>query len=306
MLKRLLNILLIALSFAGKAQEFNCKITVRHDKINGVDNAVFTGMEKSLTEFINNRKWSSDDFATTEKIDCNILINITGNNVGNNPDAYSATLNIQATRPVYNASYTTNIINFVDKDIVFQYSLANPLYFDDNQVVGTIPLASNLSAVMAYYAYIVLALDYDSFSPNGGTNFLKRAQNIVNNAPEGKGISGWKAMESTKNRYWLADQLLSPRFSDVRNYWYMMHREALDSMTQKPIESRSRILNNLRKLYNINRENPNSILLQFFFNAKTDEMQHILAQAPKQERAQYITLLTAMDVPNAAKYSAYR
>ncbi|MCD6013198.1 MAG: hypothetical protein K0Q79_3060 [Flavipsychrobacter sp.] len=306
MLKRLLRILLIGWSVTSQAQEFNCKVTVRHDKINNVDNAVFTGMEKSLNEFINNRKWSPDDFAATEKIDCNILLNVTGNNVGGNPDAYSATLNIQATRPVYNASYTTNIINFIDKDIVFQYSLAIPLYFDDNQVVGTVPLASNLSAVVAFYAYIVLALDYDSFSPNGGTNFLKKAQNVVNNAPEGKGISGWKAMESNKNRYWLADQLLSPRFSEVRNFWYMMHREGLDSMTQKPADARGKILTNLRKLYNVNRENPNSILLQFFFNAKTDEMQHFLAQAPKQERAQYITLLTAMDVPNAAKYNAYR
>lgn len=306
MLKQLLSILLLALSTSCLSQEFNCKVTVRHDKINGVDNAVFTGMEKSLNELINGHKWTTEDFAATEKIDCNILINIVSNNVAGNPDAYSATLNIQATRPVYNSSYNTNLINFVDKDVVFQYTLSNPLYFDDNQVVGTIPLASNLSAIVAYYAYIVLALDYDSFSPNGGSNYLKRAQNVVNNAPEGKGISGWKAMEGNKNRYWLADQMLSPRFADVRNYWYMMHREALDSMTQKPVDSRGRILANLKRLYNVNRENPNSIFLQFFFNAKSQELQNLLAQVPKQDRVQYITLLTAMDVPNANKYSTLK
>ncbi len=119
-------------------------------------------------------------------------------------------------------------------------------------------------------------------------------------------LSGWKAMESNKNRYWLADQMLSPRFTNVRSYWYMMHRESLDSMAMKPVESRTRILVNLRKLYDVNRENPNSILVQFFFNAKSQEMQNLLAQAPKQERAQYVTLLTAMDVPNAPKYNSYR
>lgn len=307
MLKRLFSLLFIlSMGIQGWTQEFNCKVALRYDKINTVDKAVFVSMEKALNELMNNHKWATEDFAATEKIDCNIMLNITSNNVNGNEETYGATLNIQATRPVYNSAYTTNLINFIDKEVVFQYSQASPLYFDDNQVTGTNPMISNLSAIMAFYAYIVLALDYDSFSPNGGTPYFKKAQNIVNNAPEGKGISGWKAMESTKNRYWLADQMLSPRFTGVRSYWYMMHRESLDSMAMKPVESRTRILVNLRKLYDVNRENPNSILLQFFFNAKSQEMQNLLAQAPKQERAQYVTLLTAMDVPNAAKYNSYR
>jgi hypothetical protein len=307
MFRLLLSIILICSSgIAGWAQEFNCKVTIRHDKITGVDNQVFVNMEKSVNELINNHKWTSDEFGVTEKIDCNIMINLTSNNVGGDIDAYSGTLNIQATRPVYNTAYNTNLVNYVDKDIAFHFSQFNPLTFDDNQVTGTNPLASNLSAIIAYYAYLVLALDYDSFSPMGGTNMLKKAQSVVNNAPDAKGVSGWKAMEGQRNRYWIVDQLLNTRFGDARSFWYTMHREGLDSMSVKPTEARTRILVNLRKLYNVNRDNPSSILLQFIFNAKSDEIMHLLALAPKQERAQYVTLLSTMDVPNAAKYSAYR
>ena len=307
MLKRLLSVVcLICLCIAGRAQEFNCKVTVMHDKITGVDLQVFNDMQKALNEFMNSHKWTTDEFSPTEKIDCSILINLISNKVGGDPEAYTASFSIQATRPVYNASYTSTMVNYVDKDIVFRFSQYNSLRFDDNQVSGTDPMASNLTAIMAYYAYLVLGLDYDSFSPSGGTNFLKKAQNVVNNAPDGKGISGWKSVENTRNRYWIADQLLNTRFQDVRNYWYQMHREGLDSMYAKPNESRTRILVNLKKLYQVNRENPNSIVLQFFFNAKSDELLHLLGQAPKQEKGQYITLLTAMDVPNAAKYNALK
>jgi len=310
MLKQLRNILWVFLictcGVTGWAQEFNCKVTLRHDKITGVDQKVFSGMEKALNDFVNSHKWTTDEFAPSEKIDCNMLVNLIGNNVNGDIDAYSATINIEASRPVYNTSYTSPLINYIDKDVTFHYSQFNTLNFDDNQVSGTDPLSANLTAILAYYCYIILGLDYDSFSPSGGTNYLKKAQNIVNNAPDTRGVSGWKAVESTRNRYWLVDQLLNNRFEDVRTFWYTMHREGLDSMSAKPAESRQRILVNLKKLYNVNKENPNSILLQFFFNAKSDEIIHLLAQSPKQERLPYVTLLSSLDVPNAAKYNAYR
>jgi hypothetical protein len=288
------------------AQELNCKVTVMHDKITGVDQKVFVDMQKAIAEFMNQHKWTNDDFGASEKIDCAIFITLTGNKVNGDPDAYNATISIQASRPVYNSSYTTSIINFVDKDFAFKFTQFNPMHFDDNQVSGTDPISANLTAVLAYYSYLILALDYDSFAPQGGTQYLKKAQNVVNNAPDGKGITGWKAMENNRNRYWIADQFLNTRFDDMRKFWYTMHRESLDSMSVKPVESRSRILVNLKKIFNVNKENPSSILVQFFFNTKSDELLHLLAQAPKQERNQYITLLTTMDVPNAAKYNALR
>lgn len=308
MLKKLFSIILLLSALAAGAQEFNCKVTVRHDKITGagVDPQLFTGMQKAIADFVNTRRWTTDEFANTERIECNIFINIVSNNIGGDPNAFSGTISIQASRPVYNTSYTSTIVNFVDKDFTFRYSPFNPLNFDDNRVNGVDALSSNLTAVVAYYCYIMLALDYDSFSPSGGTAILKRAQNIVNNAPDGKGISGWKAVENNRNRYWIVDQLLNQRFSEVRNFWYTMHREGLDSMSVKPVEARTRILTNIKKLYNVNKENPSSILMQFIFNAKSDEIIRLVEMAPKNERVQYITLLAALDVPNSAKYNALK
>jgi hypothetical protein len=252
MLKQLLSISLVCLGFFCRAQELNCSVTILHDKITGVDPQVFSSMQKAITDFMNSYKWTNDAFGATEKIDCKILLNLTGNNVNGNVDNYSANMSIQATRPVFNSSYTSPLINYVDKYVTFNFTQFAPLHFDDNQISGSDPMAGNLTAILAYYSYIILALDYDSFSPEGGTPFLKKAQNVVTNSPEGKGISGWKAVESTNNRYWLVDQMLNSRFDDVRKFWYTMHREGLDSMAAKPMESRTRILVNIKKLYMVN------------------------------------------------------
>lgn len=308
MLNKVFKILLLLIlpGLPTLAQEFNCKVMVNHDKITGVDNEVFNAMQRSLIEFMNSRKWSNDEYAQNERIDCNIFLTLTANKVGGDQDAYSATLSIQASRPVYNTGYITAIANYVDRDLTFKFNQFTTLQFDDNRVTGNEPLISNLSAVFAYYAYLILALDYDSFSPDGGTAFLKKAQNVVNNAPEQKSISGWKPVDGTRNRYWLVDQLLNSRFHDVRTFWYSMHREGLDSMYTKPNNSRDRILTGLKRLYTVNRENPSSMLMSFIFATKSEEFIHLLAQVPKNERNQYIVLLNALDVPNAAKYNALK
>jgi Domain of unknown function (DUF4835) len=306
----LVAVLFAAGCFCGMkadAQELNCKVTVLHDKITGVDAQVFNSMQKSLNEFINSQKWTDVEYAPIEKIEVNIMFNLSANNVGGDPDAYSGTMSIQATRPVFNAGYTTTIINYVDKDIQFKYTQFNPLHFEENQGSGSDPMVSNLTALLAYYSYLVIGLDNDSFSPEGGSGEFKKAQNVVNNSPEsGKAISGWKPVESTRNRYWLTDQILSTRFADLRGVWYSMHREGLDSMYTKPSESRTRIMNGMKKLSQLNKENPSSLLIQFFFNAKSDEILHLLAAMPKTDRGPYITLLNAMDVPNAAKYNSLK
>lgn len=306
MLKKLFSLLIVIIAFGPseiEAQEFNCKITIMHDKITGVDNQVYLAMEKSLTEFINTKRWTNDEFGTSERIDCNIQLNLTANNVGGDIETYSANFSMQATRPVYNSTYNSTLINYVDKDLTFKFSPFTPIHFDDNQVSGSDAVTANLPAVIAYYCYIALGLDYDSFAPLGGTQYFKRAQGIVSNAPDGKGITGWKAVESTHNRYWVIDQMLNTRFEEVRRFWYSMHREGLDSMYAKPTESRNRILNSLKKIHQVSRENPSSIYLQFFFNAKSDEIIHVLSQAPKSDRPPFISILTAMDVANAPKYN---
>ncbi len=305
MLKKLFSTLIasILLVTGAFAQEINCKVRVMHEKIQNVDKDVFNSLERGLSEFINTRKWTTDQFNTNEKIDCNIMINLT-KALDVNDGTYEATLNIQASRPVFNSGYTSPTVNFVDREVRFRFNQFTPMQFDDNRVSGNDPLSANLTATVAYYIYLVLGLDYDSFSPDGGNDFYKKAQNIVNNAPEqGKIITGWKAVDGNKNRYWIVDQLLSPRFKEFRVMWYNIHRNALDNMSTKPEESRKIILETLPKLAQLNRENPGSILLQFFFNAKSDEFASVVAQLPKEQRASYVSLLQQVDVANAAKYN---
>lgn len=306
-MKQYLNkILLLLLALGGTpaimAQEVNCKVSIRHDKILNVDQQVFRDMERAISAFINTRKWTTDEFNASEKIDCTIMFNLTAKLDASTEGGYAATINIQATRPVYNTGYNTSLINFVDKEVNFKYNQFSPLVFDDNRVTGIDPLTDNLTATLAFYIYLVLGLDYGSYSANGGSIYFKKAQNIVNNAPEGKGVGGWKAVESTKNRYWLAEQMLNPRFSEFHKYWYTMHRQGLDLMYDKPNEGRKNILSGVPMLQKLNRENPNAILVQFFFNAKSTEFLNLLGDLPVAERQQYITLLSQTDVPNATRY----
>lgn len=304
MFRKLFSLLILTLSWHSvQAQEFNCKVKVQSTAIQNVDKQVFTTMEKSIADFMNTRKWTTDEFGVNEKIEVNIMINLTARTPGE--EVYTGTLNIQASRPVYNSNYNSPTVNFVDRDFMFRYNQFTPLQFEDNRVSGNDPVASNLTAVLAFYAYIILGLDYDSFSPEGGSFYLKRAQNVVNNAPEdGNGIPGWKAVEGNKNRFWLIDQMLSPRFAEWRSFWYTLHREGLDKMYSNPEEAKTKILAGIPKLHQLNNANPSSILLQFFFNAKSDEIAKIVAQAPREKRIQYVPMLSQMDVPNTAKYQA--
>lgn len=302
MMKRIVIVFLLfgAWAMDATAQELNAKVKILATAIPNADHQIFTTMEKSITDFFNTRKWTEDEYGNNEKIDINVLVTL---NQKTDDDVYKATLTVQATRPVYNASYTSSLINFVDRDVVFRYSQFTPLQFNDTRIVSGDALSSNLTAILAYYAYIIIGLDYDSFSPSGGTPYFKKAQYIVNNAPEeGKSIPGWKAVDGTKNRYWLEDQILNPRFSEVRNAWYSFYRKGLDEMYSKPEEARKAILETIPKLSQVNRENPSSILIQFYFNAKSDEYAKIVGQIPHEERAQYTALLGQMDVPNVTKY----
>src|SRR5690606_34330085 len=174
-------LLLITLNIPAQAQELNAQVKVLSTAIANTDKQIFTTMEKSITDFFNTRKWTKDEFATNEKININILINLISKKEG---DVYTGTLNIQASRPVYNTSYTSPTINFLDKDLVFRYTQFTPMQFNENRITGSDAGASNLTAVLAYYAYLVIGLDYESFSKEGGTEYFKKAQYIVNNAPE--------------------------------------------------------------------------------------------------------------------------
>lgn len=288
-----------------RAQELNAKVKVMHEKINGVDPQVWTSLERSVSEFVNTRKWTGDDFAAAERIECQFLINVTARSQ-NDPDVFSGTINVQATRPVYNSGYTSPLMNTQDRDFEFRFTQFNALTFDDNRVSGPDALTSNLTAVLAFYSYLIIGLDYDSYSPNGGTAVLKKALNVVTNAPETGGIKGWKAFEEKRNRYWIIDQLLSPRFTAYRTAWYTVHREGLDIMWNKPAEGRQKVLSILPIFQQIVRDNQQSTLIQSFFNAKSDEITRIVMQGTKEERAPLLGVLSQVDVVNAGKYNNLR
>lgn len=299
-LKVLISFLLFLLPGTGLiAQELRVNVTVNANQITGTDKKVFTTLQNSAKEFLNGRRWGDEAYTPAERIECNFLINVTGD-LGSN--TYKATLTIQATRPVYNAGYVSSILNMQDNNLVFRYVEFQPLEFSDNRVVGNDPLASNLTAVLAYYSYIILGLDADSFSPRGGDDFFKKALNIVNNAPDGKDVSGWKPFEGNRNRYWLQDNLLNVKFSRFHDVMYQYHRQGLDVMYDDMNKGRSAIMNCLNMLYAIYQDIPNSMLMAVFFTSKSDELQKIFSKAPPQEKSRAVQLLSQMDVTNAVKY----
>lgn len=301
-MRRFFFLLIPILSFVtAKAQELKSKVTVTYTQVQGVDPKVFQTLEQGLNTFLNSRKWTNDNFQNNEKIDCSFLLNITQKAKDDN--VFTAYLTIQASRPVYNTDYNTPTVNFQDKDVVFRYDQSQTLQFDENNVSGSDALSANLTAVFAYYVYYILGLDYDSFSPDGGTAYFQKAQDIVNRAPEqGKTIRGWKSTDNDHDRYWLVEQILNPKFSSFRTFWYTYHRNGLDLMTEKADLALKNIFSGIPVLSKIQKENTNPVLLQFYFDAKSTEWANLLQQAPAAERAQYVKQLMNIDITNANKY----
>ena len=225
---------MLAIAAKTNAQEFQAKVTVISNRVPAtVDKKIFTTLQTQLTNLLNNRKWSSETFKQTEKIECSFLLNIESVLETN---VYKASLTVQAARPVYNAAYQAALVNFMDADVAFKYIEYQPVEFNESRVQGSDALASNLTAVFAYYAYAILGLDFDSFSPKGGDAFYQKAQNIVNNAPEGKNINGWRVFDGLRNRYFLVENLMNSRYNIVHDVIYSYYRSGLDKMYSKGID----------------------------------------------------------------------
>ncbi len=284
----------------ASAQELQAKVTVNAQRVyNTVDKKIFSTLQNQLTNLLNNRKWTGDAFQVNEKIECNFLLNI-DKIVETN--VYQASITVQAARPVYNSTYQTALINYIDNDVTFRYVEFQPIEFNENRVQGTDPLASNLTAVVAYYVNMILALDYDSFSPKGGDVFFQKALNIVNNAPENRSITGWKAFDGLRNRYWLAENLMNTRYNVVHDVMYTYYRQGLDNMYDNEGDARRSILNALRQLKNFNEQNQNTMIMQFFMQGKSLEMIRIFKKAPPVEKQEAASILSAIDISNAGKY----
>ena len=283
-----------------RAQELNAKVTVLANRIpSSVDHKVFQTLQSALYNFLNNRKWSSETFQNNEKISCNFLVNISS--AGDN-NTYQASLTVQAGRQVYNSSYQSPLINFNDETFTFRYVEYQPLDFNENRVQGSEPYAANLTAEFAYYVYIILGLNFDSYALRGGDPYFQKALNIVNNAPDSRDITGWKAFDGVRNRYWLIENLTNSKYTLIHDAYYSYYRSGLDQMYDKDAEGRTAILNTLNMLNNINTETPNTMVMQFFFQGKSGELSKIFQKSPPDEKSRALDLLTKLDISNINKY----
>lgn len=293
-------ILFCCISLIAKGQELQARVTVLSNRVTtNIDRKIFTTLQNQLTNLLNNRKWTNDTYRQNEKIECSFILNIESVVETN---IYKAALNIQAARPVYHSSYQAALVNFQDPDVTFKYVEFQPVEFNENRVQGTDAAVANLTAVFAFYVYTILGLDYDSFSPKAGDPYFRKAQNIVVNAPEGRGISGWRIFDGLRNRYWLNENLINTRYNRIHDVIYGYYRNGLDNLYDKETEARTGILDALIQLQAFGKENPNTMIQQFFMQGKYQELVGIFKKAPAAEKAKAAELLSELDVINAGKY----
>lgn len=283
------------------AQELQARVSIIASKVSTtVDRKIFQTLQTGLNNFMNSRKWTNDVFQPSEKIQCSFLLTIDeapGNNI------YKGKLTVQAARPIYNTSYDSPILNFIDDNITFRYIEFQPIEFNENRVQGNDPLVANLTAVLAFYANIIVGLDYASFALRSGDPYFQKAWNIVNNAPEsGSQIGGWKSFEGFRNRYWLAENLNNSRFALIHDALYAYYRSGLDLFYENEEAGRSGVLNCLNFLNNLNRDNPNSMIMQVFFQGKGTEIVKIFSKANADIKTRAKEMLTKLDLTNSSIY----
>jgi hypothetical protein len=301
-MRKLFFIIILVIAFRSytTAQELQARITVTTNQISSqVDKKIFQTLQGALNNFLNNRKWTNDNFQASEKIQCNFLITLT-KSLGDN--IYQGTLAVQAARPIYNSSYQSPLVNFMDDKVTFRYVEFQPVEFNENRVQGTDASAANLTAILAYYVYTILGFDYDSFSRSGGDPYFEKAWNIVTNAPEGRDIEGWKPFDGIRNRYYLAENLNNNRFKLVHDAIYSYYRSGMDIFYENEDEGRNGILNCLNFLNTLNTENPNSMLVQFFFQGKSNELSKVFSKADPALKGRAKDMLLKLDVSNTAVY----
>lgn len=281
------------------AQEFQARVTVNAARISTqVDKNIFNTLQTALTDFLNNHKWSNETFQANEKLTCNFLVNLSA--VTDN--VYTAAITVQAARPVFNSSYQTPLINFNDENVSFRYIQFQPMDFNENRVQGSEPFAANLTAIFAYYANVILGLNFDSFSLRGGDPYFQKALNIVNNAPEGGTINGWKPFDGVRNRYWLIENLTNAKYAPLHEAVYDYYRLGLDYMYDKELDARTAVMSSLTILNAVNTETPNTMFMQFFFQGKSGELSKIFKKGTPDEKRRALDFLTRLDIANVSQY----
>jgi hypothetical protein len=284
--------LILGLVLQLSAQELKCTVTINAGQVQTSDQSIFKEMKTSIEQFMNTRKWSNDAFKVHEKINCNMLITITKMpSIG----TFEASVQVQSARPVFNTNYPSLLFNFADRDWAFEYIESMQMEYNDNTYMN------NLTSMLAMYAYVILGLDYDSFSELGGTPFFQRALNVVQNAQQA-GRPGWQSLDSNRSRYWLVENLNNPQLVDLRKAIYTYHRLGLDTFDKDPEKSRAVILKGLRDIKKLRDINPNAILIISFFDAKGKELANIFSDGNIQLRREAYDIITSIDPSNRTTY----
>ncbi|MEO8235413.1 MAG: DUF4835 family protein [Flavobacterium sp.] len=275
----------------SQAQELNCSVTFNTDQVAATNQQVFKTLKKALTEFVNNTKWSDQSYKGNEKIECSFFFTITTYTA----DQFTGTLQVQASRPVYNSTYMSPILNINDKDVAFNYTEFQNLTFDQNS------FDSNLLSIMAFYSNLIVGVDADTFALEGGSKSLENAQNIVNVAQQSQ-IKGWSQSDKNQNRYFLINDMLSPAFVAFRKAMYEYHLNALDKMSDNPKDAKESIKIALKTLSQIAETRPNAYLTRVFFDAKADEIFSIYTDGPKVDVTEVINALNRLSPTNSSKW----
>jgi hypothetical protein len=295
-LRNCILILLILLPVLNYGQELKCNVQIVSQQIQGTNKQVFQTLQTAVYEFMNNTVWTNHVYSIDERIECNLMFNITDQL---SADEFKGTLQIQSRRPVYNTNYNTVMFNYMDNDIHFRYVEFEPLEFDETQYL------SSLTSLLAFYAYIIIGLDYDSFGFEGGTPYFQKAENIVNNAQNAREV-GWKSFESTshRNRYWLVNDLLDKKYAPIREFIYRYHRLGLDVMDSKVVEGRAVIAEAVVSLQKVYRQKPDPFmqLLKVIMDAKADELVNVFSESFTEEKNRVVTILQEIDPSNKSKY----
>jgi hypothetical protein len=296
LLKYSFLIILISGAEVIYSQELNCNVQVSAQKIQGSNRQVFESMQRDIYEFMNNTVWTNHVFSYAERIDCNIIINLTDQF---SADEFRGTIQVQLKRPIFNTTYNSTMLNFMDNNFQFRYVEFQPLEFDPNSY------RSSLVSVLAYYAYMIIGFDYDSYSTLGGTEFFQVAEKIVTNA-QNASEPGWKPYDGSrnKNRYWLVKNTLDKEYEGVRRFIHEYNINGLDKMESKTAEARTSIAESLKLLLEVYRAKPDPFmyLLQVILESKADELVNIFSEAFPEEKSRVIQILIEIDPGNKTKY----
>ena len=274
-------------------QELNCRVNIQRPNIQGVDISVFNNMQKEITDYMNNNRWSEHQFEALEKIPCAINIVITAMPAA---DRFEGTAQVQARRYAYNSSYETLTLNFNDRDFKINYVPFQTLQFSENSYVN------NLTSLLNFYAFIILGFDYDSYSSEGGVDFFERARNIVN-LSNANGEPGWAPMTGNRNRFWLIENVLNNNYKSIHTLLYRYHREGLDKMAEDVNAGRSVMLDCVMELEKLFNQNQNLYFTRVFLDTKTDEMINIFRRAPQADKARFVQVMSRIDASNTSQYN---